>query len=166
MNVLKGFYKAILKLLSWLIVLLATAMIFVVLTNVIARYFFGSAFGWADEVSRFLFIWISFTGAVIANDKSEHMNLDILVKYTPKKVGYAIQIFANIVVLIISIFLTLGGITIVQGSLDWLTPALEIPYGMVYSIVPVCCLLLAIQSIMHFIGLFKTMLSKRTNEEA
>jgi TRAP-type C4-dicarboxylate transport system permease small subunit len=166
MNALKDLYKVILKLLSGLIILLATVLILVVFTNVIARYFFSSAFGWADEVARFLFIWISFIGAVIANNNSGHMNLDILIKYTPKQVGYAVQIFANIMVLIISILLTLGGIIIVQGTLAWLTPALEIPYGMVYSIAPVCCFLLAIQSIMHFVRLFKTMTGKRTNEEA
>jgi TRAP-type transport system small permease protein len=149
--ILRNLYDMALNALKILIVIMATALVIIVFSNVIFRYFLNSALAWSEEAARFLFIWLSFMGAVLANAKSEHMNFDMIVKHVPKKVGAILSIVANMIIISILILIIKGSITIVLGSITWMTSALEIPYGYVYSIVPVCSLILALQFLTRLI---------------
>ena len=43
-------------------IVLATALFLIVVAAVVARYGFGQAVSWTEEVPRYLLIWISFLG--------------------------------------------------------------------------------------------------------
>ena len=45
-------------------------------------------------------------------------------------------------------------------SLSWESPALEIPYGLVYSIVPFCCAIMFFQTL---VGMLQTLQQLRLN---
>jgi TRAP-type transport system small permease protein len=57
------------------IVMLAGVAICV--ANVVARYFFGYALFWAEEVMVFLVIWGVFIGAAAAAYERAHLNMDL-----------------------------------------------------------------------------------------
>jgi TRAP-type C4-dicarboxylate transport system permease small subunit len=151
-------YQGLLKVIKLLIVILGIALVLVVFSNVVARYFLNFSLAWAEETARFLFIWLSFLGAVLANAYSEHMNFDLLVNRSPKKLGQLLQIIAYLIILSVLFLVIQGGITIVIGNWEWLTPALEISYGLVYSIVPVCCVLLALQFLVRLFRIIQSLL--------
>ena len=54
------------KLLKLLIVLCMVAMIVLVFGNVVLRYAFNSGISVSEELSRWLFVWMTFLGAVVA----------------------------------------------------------------------------------------------------
>lgn len=157
-NILTSAYNGVLKVIKLLVVVLAAILVVIVFANVISRYFLNFALAWSDEAARFLFIWVSLLGAVIANAKNEHMKLDILVQKVPEKVGQFILLISNIIILIILGVLFKGGITISIENFSWLSPALEIPYGLVYSIAPFCILILIIQTLMKIYDITKSLL--------
>ena len=157
-NVVNTFYNGLLKGIKYLIVVLGSILIVVVFFNVISRSFLNSSLGWVDETARFLFIWLTFLGAILANATNEHMHLDFVVDLLPKKVGQVIVVAANTVVLIILGLIVKGGITIVIQNYDWMTPALEISYGLVYTIVPISGVILMIQIIARIINIIRSML--------
>ena len=60
------------------------ALLFVVIVfAVIARYVFGKAVSWTEEVPRYLLIWISFLGAAAGVARREHVGFDILFNALP-----------------------------------------------------------------------------------
>jgi TRAP-type C4-dicarboxylate transport system permease small subunit len=60
------------------------ALFAVVIVAVIARYGFGKAVSWTEEVPRYLLIWISFLGAAVCVLKREHVGFDLLFYMLPK----------------------------------------------------------------------------------
>ena len=62
------------RLLNLMMVLALVSMIVLVFTNVILRYGFNSGISMSVELSRFLFVWVTFLGAVTALLRHEHLN--------------------------------------------------------------------------------------------
>lgn len=60
-------------------ILLATAIFIIVVVAVIARYGFGQAVSWTEEVPRYLLIWVSFLGAAACVLRREHVGFDVLL---------------------------------------------------------------------------------------
>jgi TRAP-type C4-dicarboxylate transport system permease small subunit len=71
------------KLLKLLIVLCMLGMVLLVFGNVVLRYAFNSGITVAEELSRWLFVWMIFLGSLVALKERAHMGLDSLVKRLP-----------------------------------------------------------------------------------
>ncbi|MFW6229097.1 MAG: TRAP transporter small permease, partial [Alkalispirochaeta sp.] len=61
------------QLYKMLLIVLVVAMFLVVGLNVFSRYVLNASLGWADELARFLFIYVSLLGAVLAYHYNEHV---------------------------------------------------------------------------------------------
>jgi TRAP-type C4-dicarboxylate transport system permease small subunit len=72
------------RLAEGLLVLMLSAMVVMVFGNVVLRYGFNSGLDYSEELSRFLFIWITFLGAVIAMRENAHLGLDTLIRVLPR----------------------------------------------------------------------------------
>ncbi|MDS1140490.1 TRAP transporter small permease [Pusillimonas sp. SM2304] len=68
------------KTLELVMVICLAAMCLMVFGNVILRHFFNSGINIAEELSRFMFIWLTFLGAIVAMRESGHLGVDILVR--------------------------------------------------------------------------------------
>ncbi|MFM7001145.1 MAG: TRAP transporter small permease, partial [Limnohabitans sp.] len=62
----KKFIDAYCWLLNWVVAISLAVMVVLVLGNVVMRYGFNSGITLSEELSRWLFIWMTFMGAVIA----------------------------------------------------------------------------------------------------
>lgn len=144
---MKRINEGMLKTVEFLVAVLATALICVVFINVANRFFFHNNIAWSEELSRFLFIWLTFLGSVLVNANYGHMNLDVIVTALPKKGGYILQTFATAITAAIFGALTYGGYVVVAKNIDWKSSALRVPYGYVYMIVPICFFIMCLQSI-------------------
>ena len=67
------------KLLDALIVAFLAIMVVLVFGNVVLRYAFNSGITVSEEVSRWLFVWVTFMGAVVALRHRAHLGTDFLV---------------------------------------------------------------------------------------
>lgn len=70
-------FKAVEVLLSGLL----AVMLVLVLGNVVLRYGFGTGITVSEELSRLLFIWVVFVGAVLAARERAHLNVDLLAQH-------------------------------------------------------------------------------------
>lgn len=145
---IEGIIETVIRyLICWLV----TAMVLIVFSNVIGRYFLGSSIAWAEEVSRFLLIWSVFLGAVLAYSQDEHLALDIVVQNLSPQKRRLIALIGDILVLFCLMLIFKGGWTLMRDGLDWPAPASDVPYGYVYMIVPVCCLLMMGQTLVKMV---------------
>ena len=72
------------KTVEVLLVVFLSAMVVMVFGNVVLRYGFNSGIINSEELSRFLFIWITFLGAIIAVREGTHLGLDTVVRMLPR----------------------------------------------------------------------------------
>lgn len=67
------------RVLSWLMALSLAIMVVLVFTNVVMRYAFNSGITESEELSRWLFVWMTFMGAIVALRERAHLGTDTLV---------------------------------------------------------------------------------------
>jgi TRAP-type C4-dicarboxylate transport system permease small subunit len=130
-------YRGIMKLVTFLLILVSVLMTVVVTSNVLSRYIFGYSIAWSEESARFMFIWLVLLGSIVACDHDRHVHLNWLTDTVGGKGGLAMQIAAKIIMLSALAFLFRGGLTLFFQNLDWRTPALNIPYAWVYLVAPI-----------------------------
>jgi TRAP-type C4-dicarboxylate transport system permease small subunit len=66
-------------LLERLMALLLAAMVVLVFGNVVLRYAFNSGITVSEEIARWLFVWMTFLGAIVALKEHGHLGTDMLV---------------------------------------------------------------------------------------
>ncbi len=71
------------RLLEWAIALALALMVVLVFGNVVLRYGFNSGITLSEEVSRWLFVWLTFLGAIVALKDHGHLGSDMLVSRLP-----------------------------------------------------------------------------------
>lgn len=80
------------RLFGMLMVACLALMVLMVFGNVVLRYGFNSGFTASEELSRWLFVWMTFLGAVVAVRQHAHLGTDALVSRLPlvgKKLCFA-----------------------------------------------------------------------------
>jgi TRAP-type transport system small permease protein len=58
-------------------------MVVLVFGNVVLRYGFNLGITVSEEISRWLFVWLTFLGAIVAMREHGHLGVDTLVKRLP-----------------------------------------------------------------------------------
>jgi TRAP-type transport system small permease protein len=66
------------KALEFLIALALAAMVVLVFGNVVLRYAFDSGITMSEELARWLFVWLTFLGAIVALNDNAHLGSDVL----------------------------------------------------------------------------------------
>lgn len=66
-----------------LMVLFMGLMVIMVFGNVVLRYGFNSGITVSEELSRWLFVWMTFLGAVVALNRRAHLGTDALIGRLP-----------------------------------------------------------------------------------
>ncbi|KXS48693.1 MULTISPECIES: TRAP transporter small permease [Halanaerobium] len=121
---------------KFILIILTLSMFAIVGTNVFSRFVLNNSLGWADELSRFIFIWISFLGAVMAYGSDDHVGLNFVIAKIPSaKAQNIISIISDLLIMAVLAIITYYGY-IVATSATNVSPALYIPMTLVYSIVP------------------------------
>ncbi|WP_394697979.1 TRAP transporter small permease [uncultured Sphaerochaeta sp.] len=59
-------------------ILVTLSLFIIVAYNVTRRYIFNNSIAWADELARFLFIWVNLLGMISVFQNNELVGLDIL----------------------------------------------------------------------------------------
>jgi TRAP-type C4-dicarboxylate transport system permease small subunit len=87
------------KVLETLIAVCLAVMVLLVFGNVVLRYGFNSGISVSEEMSRWLFVWLTFLGGIVALREHAHLGTEMLVAHlgpTGKKVclviGYALML--------------------------------------------------------------------------
>ncbi len=68
------------RLVEFLLVVMLSAMVIMVFGNVVLRYGFNDSIISSEELSRFLFIWITFLGAIVTLRENAHLGVDTVVR--------------------------------------------------------------------------------------
>lgn len=70
--------------LRWLLVTLIGALLTLMIVQVVMRYGFNASLLWAEEICRYMLIWLSFLAAVLAYERGEVASLTFLSQRLPR----------------------------------------------------------------------------------
>jgi TRAP-type C4-dicarboxylate transport system permease small subunit len=99
------------RLLDSLIAILLAIMVVLVFGNVVLRYAFNSGITVSEEMSRWLFVWLTFLGAIAALKEYGHLGTDMLLVKLPPKAQRPLLVLSNLLMLYMTWLLF-------QGSLE------------------------------------------------
>jgi TRAP-type C4-dicarboxylate transport system permease small subunit len=148
-------FFALRKLLYFISIAAIALMLVIIFFQVISRYIFGYTFDWSEELSRFLFVWVVFIGsALIIGDKG-HMAVQLLPDMLSGKLsGFYLQIFIKLASLVFILLLIVQGSKMTRTMMFQTAPALNLPMGIVYAIIPVSGVLMLLYLIRDSLVLF------------
>jgi TRAP-type C4-dicarboxylate transport system permease small subunit len=116
------------------LVVMLSVMVIMVFGNVVLRYGFNSGLISSEELSRFLFIWITFLGAIVAMRENAHLGLDTMIRLLPragKKFCFALS---NVLMLGCCVLMFYGTFKQHQINATTLSAVTQIPMSWVYGV--------------------------------
>ncbi|WP_096200523.1 TRAP transporter small permease [Bacillus sp. FJAT-45350] len=120
--------------LNFFMALALVGMTILVFGNVVLRYFFNSGITYSEEMSRFLFVWMIFLGAIIAFKRNEHIGIDLFFKRLPPKTKKVVYLIRNILILFALWLVLEGSWKLVKINMNTIAPATGISMSFVYGI--------------------------------
>ena len=121
------------KAIAYLIAAALAVMVVLVFGNVIMRYGFNSGFTVSEELSRWLFVWLTFLGAVVALRDNAHLGTDMLVgKLGP--VGRRVCMGVSLLLMLYCLWLLFkGSYDQFLVNVDSQSPVMEASMGWFYA---------------------------------
>ena len=121
------------RALGALMVLCLTLRVVMVFTNVVLRYAFNSGINVSEELSRWLFVWMTFMGAVVALRQRGHLGTDMLVARLSVRGKRAVLGLAYVLMLFCCALVFQGSWAQPQINLGTTSAVLEVPTAWLYS---------------------------------
>lgn len=148
--------------LDFIMVCMLTGMLILVGLNVFLRIFANSGIDFAEEIPRFMFIWLIFCGSVVAMKQRTHISVNMFVLLSPKflqKIFYAIT---QLLVFVCGLYITYGTFMLHTIIYENASPVLQIStlwvYGVTYISGPGLTLI-------AFANLVRQVMGRVTDEE-
>lgn len=121
------------RFLDWLIAGFLAIMVVLVFGNVVLRYGFNSGITVSEEVSRWLFIWLTFLGAVVAIKERAHLGSDMFVSRLPVWGKKICLVLGHVLMLYLTWLFFSGSLDQARINWDVKAPATGISVAVFYS---------------------------------
>jgi TRAP-type transport system small permease protein len=132
-KLIDGYFLA----LKFLVALCLSGMVVLVFANVVLRYAFGEGITFSEEFSRWLFVWLTFFGAIVAMKEHTHLGMDSVIarlSVTGKKVAY---VFSHLLMIMCVTLLLTGGWEQTLVNLETKAAATGLSVSLFYGIIMV-----------------------------
>lgn len=145
------------KLSVWLLIILFATMVGAILLDVFTLNLLNFSFIWANELSQFCFIWITFIGASAVYKQKEMIALELLLTKLPQKFqNWAVMLVQIIVILFSIVFMYYGFKKAFSPSMMLQTSiGLHVPMLVPYISIPLGMLMLLIHALTDIINNLK-----------
>jgi TRAP-type C4-dicarboxylate transport system permease small subunit len=159
LELLDRFTTLLVAVVRWFCIVVASALFIIVVVAVIARYGFGQAVSWTEEVPRYLLIWISFLTAAVGVLNRDHVGFDVLFNALPKPVRRVLGVTLSALILMFGWIVFRYGITFVLDFGDDLMETIPYTNNWYYPAMPICGFLIMVFA-------FKLMVDEMVRPEA
>lgn len=133
MNALDKLLERYCKLLDAVSALFLLLMVILVFGNVVLRYGFNSGLTVSEEVSRWLFVWVTFLGGIVAMRQHQHLGTDMLVSRLPAAGKKTCLVAGLVLMLYVCWLLFFGSLEQTQINWDVTAPSSGAPMAIFYA---------------------------------
>lgn len=113
------------------------SMIGLVFYNALLRYVFKASFAPSEEWARILFMYITFFGSIEGFYRGRHIAVDMLTGMLSGVTKKSVDIFAQLLALAALFVLAIGGVSLVNQTIDTSTVATGLNMAFVNGTLPV-----------------------------
>ena len=128
-KLINGYCRA----LAWLMVISLALMVVMVFGNVVMRYVFNSGLTLSEELSRWLFVWLTFMGGVVALNERAHLGTDTLISRLPRGGKKLCLLIALVLMLVCCWLIFKGAREQVKINWDSTSAVMETSMGYFYA---------------------------------
>ena len=108
-------------------------MVVMVFGNVVLRYGFNSGIIVSEEVSRWLFLWVTFLGAIVALKEHAHLGSDFLIARLPRRGKQVCLVIGHLLMLYVTWLVFSGALAQARINLSVEAPVTGASMAWVYS---------------------------------
>ncbi|MFA6505868.1 MAG: TRAP transporter small permease [Treponemataceae bacterium] len=149
--------NAVRTVLYWISVVSMALMLALIFVQVVTRYIFGYTWEGGEEVARYLFVWTVYLGSALIMGEGGHLAVEFLPnKLAGTKAGFFLRLFIQLCGYIFVVHMFTQGSKMTSTMMFQTSPALEIPMGAVYAVIPLSALLLFLYMIRDTIVFLKS----------
>lgn len=120
------------KAIEAICVIILAAMSILVFLNVVLRYGFNSSINITEEVSRYLFVWLTFLAAVLAFNENQHVSVTVFVEKFSPAAKKLLGIITDVIMLFCCYLIVDGSWIQFNLNLNNLAPISGLPQGITY----------------------------------
>lgn len=131
-------------LIKWTLVLLFFVMVVVVFLQVLFRFVLDQPLAWTEELSRYLLVWITFLGAGYAVSVKAHPSIEILFERSGGFIRKIMIVVSAALVLFFFYHIIINSFEFIERSTRQKSPALQLPMGLVYTVIPISGILFSV----------------------
>jgi TRAP-type C4-dicarboxylate transport system permease small subunit len=143
---LNVFVRRSLDLLQTVAGVLFIALFVLNILRIAARFFFGIAWIWLPDLTRFLFIWVVFIGASVLVGRNEHLLMDVLLEHLKPAGRRRLSLFIQAAQAAFCLLLIVVGSQIAVVRMGIPFDTWDFPTGWAYLAVPVCAAFMLVYS--------------------
>lgn len=117
-----------------LLVLALASMVVMVFANVVLRYGFNSGITVSEELARFVFVWLTFVGAVVTFRENAHLGVETMVRQFGRR-GRLVCLMLSDAIIVLCMGVLLVGTWMqlpINATID--APVTGIPLVYVYGV--------------------------------
>jgi TRAP-type transport system small permease protein len=129
-RIVEGYFQ----LLKVVIVFCLALMVVLVFGNVVLRYAFNMGITVSEELSRFLFVWMTFLGAIIAFREHGHLGVDMVVSRLPTIGKKACLVVSQVLMLWVTWLFLEGSWQQTLINMEVKSPSVGMSMGMFYGV--------------------------------
>jgi TRAP-type transport system small permease protein len=130
--------RPLMRAIEWLLIVLLGIMVVLVFGNVVLRYGFNSGITFSEEVSRFIFMWLTLLGALVAMQDGAHLGMTSVIARLPVWGQRIARFTSDLLMLGCCVLLAQGTWKQVVLGMTDRAPVTEVPMGVVFSALLVC----------------------------
>lgn len=124
--------------------------------QIFTRWVLNDPSTFTEEFMRYMLIWAAMIGSAYCFYKNEHLAFDLFKNKATGKLAIFLTVFVEVVVIsFISYVFIYGGFRLAAGATN-ASPVMQIPFYIIYSILPISGLFIVLARILKYIKIFKT----------
>jgi TRAP-type C4-dicarboxylate transport system permease small subunit len=120
------------QVIKFLMVAAMVVLCVLVFVNVVLRYGFNSNLLLTEEVARYVFVWLTFLGAILAYARNGHIRVDSGLRLLPPNPRRIVEFAADAIILVCCYLVTRGSIELAQLNTMNYLPITGLPVSILY----------------------------------
>ena len=156
----KDFYSLLDKLCFCFIALAFGAIVAILGVQILLRMVFKAPTMWAEEVCRYLFLWLLFIGGGVAFSRGGHLMVDVFFIKFPRKLQLILTFFYYLIIAGFSVYLAYSGVK--YAATQWTRPMYTVSW-ISLGVVDLCIPVGSVLSVLYVLRELYWMITKKEN---
>lgn len=138
---------------KYLLMFFMIEIAFVISVSICFRYFLSSPIYWAEEVTRYSFVWATFIGAACAYKRRELVCMSVFTNMLPTEIRRRLMLILEAIIAGFLGLATYFGVTMTIVVAPQMAVATQISISYLYIVVPISCFFMFLCSISNIFAL-------------